>query len=113
MKSIQTNAIITSLRSRADRSLGFSGETPEYTDEEFATFRSLQGLNVKLTIEPLDEKATETLVIDREAGGKSPSERMRAVIYRMWESKKETWPDQEAYYRHVMEKLLEQLKEKI
>lgn len=112
MRKIQTSAIITSLRSRSDRSLGFSGETPEYTDEEFAVFRSLQGLNVTLTIEPADVNTeVEPLIIDREAGQKTPSERLRAVIYRKWERVKEKWPDSEMYYRHMMEKIIEQLKD--
>lgn len=113
MKTIQTNAQITGIRSKVDRSLGISISTPEYTPEESAEMLRLQGMNVTITITPLDEKSTEILKIDRESGAKSPSERMRGVIFRIWEGKKDTWPDYEAYYRHIMEKLLDQLKEKI
>jgi hypothetical protein len=38
---------------------------------------------------------------------------MRGVIFRMWESRKEKWPDYESYYRHIMEGLIDQLKDRI
>ncbi len=113
MKTIQTTAVIGGIRSKADHSLGLSISTPEYSADESAEMLRLQGLNVLLTIKPLDEESTETITIDREAGSKSPSERMRGVIFRMWESRKEKWPDYESYYRHIMEGLIDQLKDRI
>lgn len=43
---------------------------------------------------------------------KSPSQRMRAVIFRLWE-KSDQKVDQDEYYEIVMEKLIEQLKSKL
>lgn len=113
MKTIQTTAQITGIRSKADHSLGLTISTPEYSADESAEMLRLQGVNVLLTIKPMDETKTETLVIDRESGQKSPSERMRGCIYRMWESRKDKWPDSDAYYRHIMEGLIDQLKDMI
>jgi hypothetical protein len=44
---------------------------------------------------------------------KSPSKRMKAVLYRLWEQKKEGYDDFELYYRFKMEKLIEVLKSKL
>ena len=50
MKTIQTQAVITSIRSKVDKSLGLSIETPELSTEEKVAFMNLQGLNVSLKI---------------------------------------------------------------
>lgn len=113
MKTLQINAQITGIRSKVDRSLGLSISTPEFTPEETAELLRLQGLNVELTITPMDEKPTDTMVIDREAGEKTPSERLRAIIYRLWETKKDKWPEHQMFYRHTMEKIIEQIKDKL
>lgn len=43
---------------------------------------------------------------------KSPSQRLRAVIFRLWEqSKREV--DQDEYYEIIMEKLIEQMKSRL
>ena len=57
MKTIQVDAIITGIRSKVDRSLGLSVSTPELSTNEKALFMELQGINTRMTIEPLDDKA--------------------------------------------------------
>lgn len=53
-----------------------------------------------------DEKA------DSMTGQKTQAQRLRGVIYRLWEQNGKKG-DSEAYYRSMMEKLIEQLKEKL
>lgn len=43
---------------------------------------------------------------------KTPSQRMHNVIYRLWE-KSDKSKDSEAYYKSTMEKIIDQLKEKL
>ena len=43
---------------------------------------------------------------------KTPSQKMRAVIFRLWEQSGKK-VDQDEYYEIVMEKLIEQLKSKL
>lgn len=43
---------------------------------------------------------------------KTPSQRMHNVIYRLWE-KSDKSKDSEAYYKYTMEKIIDQLKEKL
>lgn len=45
-------------------------------------------------------------------GEKSPSQRLKAVIYRLWE-KNGSKGDSESFYRSTMEKLIESLKERL
>lgn len=114
MKTIQTSAQITGIRSKADKSLGLSISTPEYSPEESAEMLRLQGLNVMLTIEPMDEQNTEKIVIDREAGGKTPSERLYNVLFVLWNEKyKDKWPTFQMFYEAKMEMIIGQIKEKL
>lgn len=112
MKSIQTQAVITGIRSRVDRSLGLSVSTPELSTQEKALFMELQGLNVDLTITPIEEQNVETEKIDRELETKSSSQRLRAVLFVYWKQQGEqgTFED---FYRLHMEKLIDFIKGKL
>lgn len=112
MKTIETKAIITSFRSKVDRSLGFSGVTPELTTEQRAQFMDLQGLEVSLIITPTAAGGDDIGVVQVSKGfeGKSPSQRLRAVFYRMWE-KEGMEGDFELFYQQKMEKIINHYKE--
>lgn len=110
MKSISTPAIIEGLRARKDRSLGLSITTPELNPQEKALFFELQGINVDIIITPKDEPNPEDYKV--EAGDldtKSPSQRMRSVLFILYKQDSEGL-DFPEYYRRHMEKLIEYLK---
>jgi len=109
MKSLKTNAIITGIRSRVDKSLGLSISTPELTVEEKSLFLELQGLNVNLLIEPLDGSEALHKVTEK-IEGKSPSNRLRSVIFIFW-TQMGRKGDFEIFYRERMEKMISQVKE--
>lgn len=54
-----------------------------------------------------------SLPILEEDGGKSPAQRQRAVIYRIWEANGKPMESYEVYYRNRMAKNLERLKEEL
>lgn len=113
MKSISTPAIIEGLRARKDGSLGLSVSTPEMSPQEKALFFELQNINLDIVITPKDEPNPEEYKI--EAGDldtKSPSQRMRSVLFILWKQDNEGLEFPE-YYRRHMEKLIEFLKSKI
>lgn len=112
MKSIQTQAVITGIRSKVDRSLGLTLSTPELEINEKALFMELQGLNVELTITPTEEANPETEKINKEMNTKTASQRMRAVLFVYWKQlgEKETF---EEFYRNYMEKLIDFVKGKL
>ncbi len=111
MKTIQTQAIISGVRSRVDRSLGVSFSTPELSAPEKALFMELQGINCEFLIKPLDER-TEVEKIDREVETKTPSMRLRAVIFILWKQEGEPG-DFQQFYKDTMEKFINHVKGKL
>ena len=61
-------------------------------------------------IEPDDIIELPAIKIDSK---KSPSDRMRAVLFRLWEKDKNGYEDFNLYYQFYMEKLIEKLKGKL
>lgn len=112
MKSISTPAIIEGLSARKDRSLGMRITTPELSPEEKALFFELQGINIDIVITPKDEPAPQQHQVKSDLYQKTPSQRMRGVIYKLWTQDNEGL-EYEAYYNRHMEKLIEFLKSKI
>lgn len=112
MKTLQCDAIVTGIRAKVDHSLGLSISTPELSNNEKAMFMELQGINTRMTIEPLDEKAEGVEKIDKEVNTKTQSQRLRAVIFIYWKQlgEKETF---EEFYRATTEKLINFIKGKL
>ena len=112
MKAINTPAIITGIRAKVDGSLGLSISTPEMTPEQKVLFMQLQNLNVDMLINPLESENVEIERIDKEIETKTPSQRLRAVLFLWW--KKEGGQGLfEEFYRLNMEKLIDYVKKKL
>lgn len=109
MKAIVTQAILTSFSSRADKSLGFRGVTPELSSAEKSTFMDFQGLNVRLLIEPIDYPSDGKAEIKNQIDSKTASERLRAVLYVAWKQSGEQGVFAD-YYRSKMEHFIEDVK---
>ena len=115
MKAIRTEAQLTSFRSRADGSVGFSGVTPEMSSNEKVALFDLQNVLVELLVYPKDAKDSDVLEVRKELEGKSPQSRLRAVMFVWWkmgagEASELTF---EAFYSTNMEKIIEGVKRKI
>ena len=112
MKTLLTQAIITSVRSKVDHSLSLTIHTPELSTNEKVLFMEIQGISTELTIRPLDEKPDGIEKIDKEVGTKTQSQRLRAVIYILWEQegKQGNFDD---YYRNYTEKIIDWIKSKL
>lgn len=109
MKAIVTEAILNSFSSRADKSLGFRGVTPELKPTEAVALMAMQGLNVRLLIEPMDYESDGKTEVKSKMETKSQSERCRAVLFVWWKQEGEpgTFAD---WYRTKMEHVIEGLK---
>ena len=112
MKAIQTQAIITSIRSKGDGSLGLNLSTPELKAEEKVEFIKLQNVNLDILLSPLDEMEAPKYKIDKELEAKTPSQRLRGVLYILFEQSG-TSGDFEDFYREKMNQIIEKLKEKL
>jgi len=109
MKAIVTQAQLTSFSSRADKSLGFRGVTPELQPAEAVALMAMQGLNVRLLIEPMDYESDGKTEVKSKLDGKTPSERQRAVLFVWWKQEGEPGMFQD-FYRTKMEHVIEGLK---
>jgi hypothetical protein len=112
MKSIQVNTIITGIRSKVDGSLGLSMVTPELTPEEKAEFMRLQGTNLITVLTPLDMKDAPKYKVDKELEQKTPSNRLRSVLYVLYEQDGARGEFDEFYKSH-MEGFIDSVKEQL
>jgi len=112
MKAIETQGIITGVRSKVDGSLGLSMSTPELTSEEKAAVMDLQGQNLVCTFVPLDEKNAPKMKVDKEIETKTPSNRLRNVLYVLWEQEGGKG-DFDDFYKRQMEKVIDAYKGKL
>lgn len=114
MRALTTPAILTSFSSRADKSLGFRGVTPELTSKEKAAFMDLQNLNVRLLIEPMDVEPDGKTEIKNPLDNKSPSTRLRAVLFCWWKQLCDTGrlkdKSFDLFYTENMERLIDEIK---
>ena len=112
MKSIKTQAIITGVRAKVDKSLGLTISTPELSIPQKALFMEFQGINSEILITPLDEKSEGVEKINKEIETKSLSQRLRAVLFILWKQKTDQG-EFEDFYKMKMEKLIEHFKSQI
>ena len=112
MKAIRLNAVITSLRSKVDKSLGLSISTPELTTDQKVAIMNLQGVNIDLYIKPIDEAPDAVVEIDKELNTKTPSQRLRNVLY-VLHQQQGIKDDFDLFYKHSMNSIIEKLKGKL
>jgi hypothetical protein len=116
VKAITTPAIITRFSSRVDKSLSFSGCTPELTSAEKAAFMDLQGLNVKLLIQPTDNAPDGMTDVKGQFAEKSPAHRLHSVLFVWWKQETENHKCEvsfESFYKLEMDKLIQAVKERL
>jgi len=110
--------ILESYRSLKDGTLKLSFETGELSPQEMADIHFSLNKVGYLAYAP-DPFAThemeeiDKLKVEFDDTGKPPSQRLRAVLYRLWEQKPEGYEISEDYYRAKMEKLINHFKNKL
>lgn len=105
-------AEIAGVSSRRDHSARFSVVTQELAPEAAATLLSLHGSNVSCLLTPLDTEPEATVEVKAKAEVKTPSQRMRSVlfaIHRETGSKE----DFDAFYNRRMNTILSTLKSEL
>ncbi len=112
MKAIEVSIIITGIRAKVDGSLGISMTTPELTPEEKAEFMRLQNMNLKALFTPLDEKNVPKYKVDKELETKTPSNRLRSVLFILW-TQEGSQGDFDDFYKDMMNKFIEHIKGKL
>ncbi len=107
-----------SFRSLKDRTYKLLFETSELSPEKLANLGiSLQKAGyLAFKADPFKTEELQTingLDSDFEGNEKSPSKRLKAVFYRLWESNKEGYDDFQLYYNFKMEKVISFYKVKL
>ena len=101
MQAIRTPAIITSISSKQDGSLGLRLSTPELTPDEKVAFLEIQGLNTIVLIEPTDFESKEIKEIKGELDSKTPSQRLRSVLFVLYDQQGREGTFEEFYIKHM------------
>lgn len=109
MKGLQFVGQLGSPKDTKDRGARFSVVTPEIENDQFGVLRDLSRGNVKVSLMPADETPEDVVKMSKELEVKTPSQRLRAVLYKLFKQQSiET--DFEVYYRKWMEAVIEKLK---
>jgi hypothetical protein len=110
-------AQIEAVQTRRDRSLKITLGTQELEPQKAG---QLMGLNQHVATVYITSRETlsadEKDILDSiepDLPGKSPSQRLRAVLYLLWKQEPAGFQDQNLHYLHHMEKILEHFKAKL
>jgi hypothetical protein len=109
--------LVTGVKTTTDKALEIkihTRDTKLFKPEELALIMGMLNQEywaafAEVAVNPDDIEIGEERV-DR--GNKTQAQRLRAVIYKIWEKSKQD-QDSETYYRSKMERIINQLKEKI
>lgn len=119
MEGILFKANVKKVSTLVDGSLTVSLDTPEMSNEEAAKLLSLRKIQGLVYISPkqkIDGAIMDSIDgsdIEPDQAGKSPSQRLRAVLYVAWKQNNEGYKDPELYYRYHVERFIDQVKEKL
>ena len=112
LKAISFNGVITSIRGKVDKSIGLNIATPELAVDEKSMFFELQGENCNIFIAPTGESKTPDYKIDKVLESKTPSQRLRSVLFVYYEQAGIKGKF-DSFYRQSLEKFIDQVKEKL
>jgi len=103
---------LTGASTRADGSLGLRFATPELDPSEKTAFFELLNVNLKLLLQPVDAEPAELKEIKGEFDTKSPSQRLRGVLFVLFKQK--SVPGEfEDFYRKQMEAVINSYKKEL
>ena len=117
MKGILFAGIVESLRSRKDKTIavtiGTQELSPEKAGELFNTNSKLVSCYLSIKGEITDGEAEIIDSIEVDAPGKRPSQRMRSVLFVLWQQSPEGYADFNLFYIHKMDAMIDKLKSKL
>ena len=110
----QFSAIIDGINAKNDRTLTIKLGTQEMTAEATAYLFDMMGKQVYCALAETDIKTLEVPeILPEMQGEKSSAQRLRGIIYKIWELKTDKSKPFPSYYEDYMFKLCENLKAKL
>lgn len=119
MQTIKLIASLVSARRLSDKTVSMSFKTQQLSSEEFMIVDTLLTKKGWLLFSLNEDEVAETEIPKErpvEVDQKTPSQRLRGVLYRQWEllaSRPGMYISFEDYYRSHMERLINQEKQRI
>lgn len=109
--------IVTSIRTRVDGSLSVTVETNELSASNAGELFSTRGKAAMMYLSPKEtisqKEIDQVNAIDAEIDGKTPSQRLRNVIYVLYTQRPEEYKDFDSFYKYKMNIIIEHLKSKL
>lgn len=114
MSALHFPGVVQSVRTLQDGTIKLDIHTPELVPDEMAHLFGLIRKSGWLLISPnrIEEKDIPDVDAPTEAGDKTPSQRLRAVLFVLWEQQRAKG-DFDGFYRRAMEHMINQVKEKL
>lgn len=114
MNQVQFPAQLTKIETRTDNSIKVIIETQELNGEDMATLFGYRNTLGYVTFTPNQTDAIEVPKDNARYDGISPSQRMRSILYKLWmDGGKTKFDTFEQYYAVNMERIINQLKDKL
>lgn len=112
-------ATVDGLQSRKDKTLTVRFVTQELPPEKSAELFRLQNAMVYVAVKEEDFNRAELEALEKakadatEFGQKTSAQRLRAVLYRLWETNPDGYKDSASHYEARMEMLINQVKSRL
>lgn len=110
-------AQVEGLRSRKDKTialvLGTSEMSPEKAGKLFNTNGHLVTCYLSIKEHISDEQKEIIDAVEAPTQGKTPSQRLRSVLFVLWQNEPEGYDDFNLFYIHKIEKMIEHIKTKL
>lgn len=116
MKGILIAAVVDKITTLKDNSVKITLDTQELTPARAGELFTLRNSLATVYISPAEITSREMAQVDAiepEMPGKSPSQRMRNVMFLLWRQDHEGYNEFDGYYKSKMEKFIEELKNNI
>ena len=111
MKAITCPVILGRVSTCKDGSLTLSFSTPELTPDEKVAFMEVLNQNLKMLLQP-DAMVVEMKEIRGQFETKTPSQRLRSLLY-IWWKQSSGQGEFESFYQRQMEQIINTIKEKL
>jgi hypothetical protein len=112
---VQTPAVIAKVATMSDRTVRLNVDMPELPPDEMAILFNLYGKQGWFVFadREMTEEDLPTTQPPNLASGKTQSQLLRAVLYKIWELKPQGFDDFNNYYQFVMGELIGRYKAKL
>ncbi len=113
MNGVLISCHIGRVQSKVDGSVSITLETPEISGGKVGELFDLRNKVAYVYVSARQIENNEKTIVDSldpELKGKTPGQRLRGVLFRMWEQNNEGYKDSDSHYRAKMELIIQTYK---